>query len=132
MSRDMRTVYRAFDLWQADVIVAWLEEHGISALVKDRLTAGILPTSLIVAPQGIEVCVMDPDEAERAIALLRDHYKPEGRAGQSEDDSRTIEAVCEECGKTASFPYAQRGAVQHCPHCGAHMDVPDEAEGPDA
>jgi hypothetical protein len=37
-----------------------------------------------------------------------------------------VEAVCEECGKVATFPTAQRGSVQECPHCRAFIDVGEE------
>lgn len=34
-----------------------------------------------------------------------------------------VQVTCEECGKASSFPAAQRGTVQDCPHCGASVDV---------
>ena len=126
MPRDMQTVYRAADIAEADIIVAWLERYGITAHVKDRFAAGTLHTSLIVAPQGIEVCVVDADDAVRAVALVRDHRKQEERREAGADTGHTIEAVCAECGNTVSFLFAQRGSVQACPHCGSHVDVPDE------
>ncbi|MCK4660334.1 MAG: hypothetical protein KAV82_12495 [Phycisphaerae bacterium] len=123
MPSDLIRVYLATDIEEADVIVNWLGEYGITAVVE-----GALEIPVVCSPQDIEVCVSDPADAKRAIELLRDHYKPKDQAEEPEDDSRTIEAICEECGKTVSFPYAQRGTVQDCPHCGEYVDVPDKAE----
>lgn len=40
-----------------------------------------------------------------------------------------IEVLCEECGERTSFPAAQRGSVQECPHCGTFLDVGEEPGG---
>ncbi len=116
---DMNTVYRAADIEEADIIVAWLEERGITAQVK-----GSLEIPVVYNPGDIEVCVADPDEAKQAIALLRDHYQHEAPV----DAGGTIEAMCEECGQASTFPSDQRGTVQNCPHCGEYLDVPGDAD----
>ena len=124
MPRDMTTVYRAADIAEADLVVAFLERNGIIAHVKDRLAAGTLQVPTIVAPQGIEVCVAPGETADQATALLHEYFD-EIVAAQSDDSAGTVEAVCEECGGTGSFPFKQRGTVQICPHCRAHVDVPE-------
>lgn len=124
MPRDMICVYHAADMGQADIIVAWLRERGIEACVKDAFAAATLPTSLIIAPRGIEVCVMDPDQAERAALMLRGHFAATERERGPEQTEQTIEATCEECGESAEFPFAERGTVQTCPHCREYIDVP--------
>ena len=40
----------------------------------------------------------------------------------------TVEAVCEECGKSSQWPASQMGTTQDCPHCHNYMDVPDPEE----
>ena len=115
MPGEMKTVYRAGSLEEADIIVAWLNAQGIPALD--------LPA--VYTPLGIEVCVPDPEQAQRAVAALTDHYK---RQSEANGPVRLLKVLCEECGKTSSFPYAQRGLVQRCPHCGAHIDVLDETD----
>ncbi len=122
MPTDMRTVYRANNVEEADIIVAWLDEQGVSAMVKDRTVAGTLEIPMLFTPRGIEVCVPDRDQADRAVELLKDHYSEQAQADESD---RTVDAVCEECGKTSSFPYSQCGLVQNCPHCNAYLDVPE-------
>ena len=119
---DMVTVYRAADIAEADIVAAFLESHGIVAHVKDRLSAGTLQTQIAVAPAGIEVCVAGGEAAEQATALMRDHYrKPETMAGAG----GTVEATCEDCGKTSTFPATSRGRVETCPHCRGYVDVPE-------
>ena len=124
MSRDMICVYHAADVEQAEVLVTWFAERGIAALVKDNYAATMLPTPLIVAPQGIEVCVMDSEQAERARALLREQFAATDAQHNAAPANETTEATCEECGKSARFPASQRGTVQTCPHCGRYVDVP--------
>ena len=124
MYSEKHCVYRAADIGEADIVVAWLGKRGIAAEVKDRLAAFTLQVPMIVAPAGIEVCVIDPNEADHARELLRDHFDELKREPKPEDSDQTVEATCEECGKTASFPLGQRGTVQLCPHCHEHIDVP--------
>ena len=94
MPRDTNCVFRAASVGQADVVVIRLEEHGIEAFVRDRLTADTLPTSLIVAPQGIEVCVSDASQAVDAIALLRDHFARLKQPSRADPADRSIQVTC--------------------------------------
>ena len=127
MPRDMICVYRAADVAEADIVAAWLEEQGITVHVKDRHATSQAP--LTVAPRGIEVCVVDSAQADRAKELLREHADELALKKMSEADGPDIQTVCEECGKTSRFPFAQRGRVQTCPNCGRYLDVPEASEG---
>ena len=122
---DLICVYRARNVEEADVLVAWLDEHGIESLVKDREAALTMATSLIVAPAGIEVCVSEEAKAAEARALIEQRMEELRRAREADEQRPPIEAVCEECGQSGTFPYPQRGSVQSCKNCGAYMDVPD-------
>lgn len=128
MSRDMITVYRAASVDEANVVAVWLNGQGITAFVKDQTVAGTFDIPTLYTPQGVEVYVPDPEQAARAVAALQDHYTEQAEA---EESGTPVEATCEECGETSSFPYAQRGLVQLCPHCGAHIDVPDPGNAPE-
>ena len=128
MPRDMICVYRAADVGEADIVAAWLAEKGITVHVKDRFAAGTMQTPLIVAPKGIEICVVDPEVAEQARALVREHVEHR-REKTDEAAGGTIEAVCEECGNVSRFSFKQRGTVQTCPHCRQYIDVPETSEG---
>jgi len=120
----MICVYRAADLGEADIVAAWLADHGINAQVTNRNPAMNLYVPSVVSPKGIELCVVDPAQAERAEALIREHLEQRKEKTDEPAPSRTIDAVCEECGKASRFPFAQRGSVQTCPHCGQYLDVP--------
>ncbi len=125
MTRDLTCVYTAATIEQADVIVAWLAQHGIEAYVKDRHLIGMVPwVTPAVAPRGVEVIVADPGAAERATRLLAAREATSSSAPEPLDRS-LIDALCEECGLTSSFPYSSRGKVEECPHCGAYVDVPE-------
>lgn len=119
MSRDLSCVYRARDVGEGDILVAWLAEQGIAAMVKNRFMAGTLQVSQIVAPLGIEVCVIDPTQADAARSLLSEHATE-----RVMNRDAAIDATCEECGRTSRFTGAERGSVQSCPHCRAYLDVP--------
>ena len=122
MPSEIKIVYRASTLEEADIIVAWLDEQGITAVVRNRATAGMLEIPVMYAAHGMEVCVADAEQAERAVAALKEHYREQSDAAGS---GSAIETKCEGCGETASFPYAQHGLVQNCPHCDAYIDVPE-------
>jgi len=125
MQRDLTCVYRAVDVVEADIVAAWLADQGITTHVKNRYAAGTMQTPLIVAPKGIEVCVVDPQQAERARVLVLEHLEHRKEKADEPAMGRSIEAVCEECGKASRFPFEQRGTVQTCPHCRQYLDVPE-------
>ena len=125
MSRNSTCVHRAGSVGEADIVAAWLEDRGIEVEIKDRFVVDTLQIPGITSPTGIQVCVVDPEEAQRAIDLLTEHGQEIHRTGQTETSSATIDATCEECGSVTAFPHEQHGRVETCPHCRAHLDVPD-------
>lgn len=124
MYSDEYCVYRAAGIGEADVVVAWLSEQGIAAEVKDRNASVTMQVPLIVAPAGIEVCVVDSEDADRARELLRDHLDEIKRTPPQRLSGKPVDAACESCGKTSTFPPEQSRTVQICPHCSEYMDVP--------
>jgi hypothetical protein len=124
MSRDLICVYRTVSVEEADIIVAWLAEEKINSFVKNRHAIGTGYLALAAAPRGVEVCVFNPDQAERAKALLVEHADESAVKKLHDAAGPDIEAVCVECGRTSRFPFAQRGSVQTCPHCRQYLDVP--------
>jgi hypothetical protein len=125
----MICVYRASDVAEADIVSAWLADQGINAHVTNRNPAMNLYVPSVVSPKGIEVFVVDPDQAERAKALVHDHLEQRKEKTDKPASGRTIEAVCEECTVVTRFPFQQRGTVQTCPHCGQYIDVPEASDG---
>jgi len=135
--RDPKCVFVANNVGQADIVAGWLQEHGFPAEVMNRETMGAI-VALSSYMTGVEVWVVDPAQALEAIRLLGE------QAVELLTQTQTgppLEVVCEECGKTSTFPAQQRGSVQSCPHCSAYIDVeaaegveqsqePNEDEGP--
>lgn len=117
-------IYAATSNVEAQMICRLLQSAGVDAFAGEDLSvAGIWLGGTIpgVFDAGIYVSRAD---AERAAAVIRQHEQQE--AERSSAHGTEVEATCEECGKTASFPAAQRGTVQNCPHCGAFLDVGEE------
>jgi Putative prokaryotic signal transducing protein len=125
--RDPKCVHVDDNLGRANLIVGWLAGHGIAAEVMDEMTLGgfegltaMLPGKLSL--RGVEVWVKNATDADRARQLLAERQAEiEAKANRP----GTVEAVCEECGEASTFPAAEQGTIQDCPHCGAIMDVPD-------
>ena len=117
--RDPKCVFVASTMGQAHIVAGWLQEHGITAEVMNPVTMGGWGPALEAAT-GVEVWILNPAQAPEAILLLGEHAlelvtKPQ--AGPP------LDVVCEECGKSSTFPARQRGTVQSCPHCSAYLDV---------
>lgn len=117
----MITVYKASSIEQADIVLAWLDEQGIPAFVKNRHMAGAYAT-LAVAPQGVEVCVANPAEAEKAKELLAEHESAI-KERRRESYEKIVRIQCTACGRLLEFPGEFFGTVQSCPHCGQNVDV---------
>ncbi|MCE9548008.1 MAG: DUF2007 domain-containing protein [Planctomycetia bacterium] len=135
--RDPRCVYVANNPGEADIIVIWLDKHEIPAWVTNQNTLGGLPglTSFSktgISPRGIEVWVVDPEKAPAARTLLAEHARELAATQhfrQNLPDS--LLAQCDDCGRSTPFEARFAGTVQNCPHCKAHIDVPElKAEAP--
>ncbi len=117
-------IYAAASNLEAQMIVRLLLSAGVEAFAGEDFSpagmwlGGTLPG---VFDAGVYV---NRGDAEQAVAIIRQHERLE--AERSNEQGTEVESTCEDCGKTAAFPAAQRGTVQNCPHCGAYLDV---AEG---
>jgi uncharacterized protein YlaI len=106
-----------------------LVDSGIEAFVtEDVSTVGVWMLGLLPEIHKPQVWVERADML-RTKPILDDYerHESERRATQVAKlaNEPTIEAMCEECGKSVAFPAVQRGSIQECPHCGEHMDVGD-------
>ena len=119
----MITIFRASSVPEADIVAAWLDDQGIRAFVKNRLTAETLPLPNVVAPKGFEVCVAEED-ADRARALLAAH-REELKRRQDFERTSNVQGVCETCRHVTPFPHAHAGTVQRCAQCGSDVEVPE-------
>jgi hypothetical protein len=128
-------VYRAKNGAQAHLFVTALEEAGIKAEIQGTTfhPASQTAANLISASApwwDAPRLLVFAEDAERAERLLLEWEARERDKAQEAEASPPIEAVCENCSRRCSFPAAQRGSVQECPHCGGYIDVGDE-EAPD-
>jgi hypothetical protein len=124
--RDPKCVYVADSIPKAQMIAVWLEGLDIPAEAMNLHTLGGFEGLTGIAPgvshRGIEVWVIHPEHAEKALHLLAEHA--EELAAERKASTGKVTAECEECGKSTEFPAAERGTVQTCPHCHKWVDVP--------
>lgn len=121
MSKDLISVYRAENVTEADIIVAWLADQSIPAIAKDQYIA----TALVpLGAGGIHVCVVNPDDADRARTLLEKHADKIKRRDEYAKGAGPAVVRCPDCGKTSEFAPETRGDVAACPNCGAYIDIP--------
>ena len=130
--RDPVAVYNAANNLEAVFVRDALVAAGVEAFfVEDVSQVGVWAFGLIPEIHKPQVWV-DRSDVERKPVL--DEFERRSRELRPEDAKEQTgsqaEVVCEECGRTTSFPAAQSGSVQQCPHCGAYVDVVD-GEQPD-
>lgn len=129
--RDPVAAYNAANNVEAHLVRNALLLSGVEAHVTEDVSqvgtwlGGLIPE--IHKPQ----VWIDRADIERAKPILDgfERRAAELRGTRAEGDAAEppIEAICEDCGGRASFPAAQRGSVQQCPHCRAYLDVGGEA-----
>ena len=126
--RDPRVVHVAPDLRTADVVASWLGEKGYlcETVPPDPPAVGTDGLGLEEpAAPGVEIRVLDVDQAEKARGALEEAIALAKLASQRAARTGTVTATCEECGKPSDWPAADMGSTQECPHCLRYMDIPD-------
>jgi hypothetical protein len=128
--RDPVAAYDAANNLEAIFVRDALVAAGVEAYVTEDISqVGVWALGLIPEIHKPQVWV-DRSDLERVKPLLDDFEQRaaelRGNREGVESFATTVEAVCEECGHSNSFPAAQRGSVQQCEKCGAYLDVGDE------
>ena len=123
MSTEPICVRRTATLEEAEIVVAWLAEQGIQATIADPSSTGVIAFG-VTDEEGVEVFVTDEETADRAEKLLDDHDE-QMRARHASAGQGPVEVTCDECRQASTYQASDRGTVQDCKHCGAHLDVPD-------
>ncbi len=125
-------VYNAATNVEAHVVAMFLVEGGVEAFATEDLSlVGLWMFGTLPEIHKPQVWVSAVDQ-ERAAHLLQDYERQAAERMQTAQEDASlepIEVVCEECGQSASFPAEQRGSVQYCPHCAAHLDVESGDDG---
>lgn len=126
--RDPRVVHVAPDLRIAGVIAAWFGEKGFLCEVVAPEHPAEPPDGIGLtahAAPGVEVRVIDVDQAQKARDTLADALALRELFDRRASRTGTTTATCEECGKASEWPAAEMGTTQECPHCAGYMDIPD-------
>ncbi len=125
MPRDPSCVYVANNVESADIVVAWLAEHGVEAMVPGRhgISSAFMGLQAIV-PGGVEVCLRNEADVARARALLAEHEEAIKARLPAGHESDMITVTCDKCGEVCEFPFDVAGRVAECPHCHEYIDVP--------
>jgi len=87
MSQDLIPVHNAGTLEEADIVVAWLDDRGVKAMVKDRHTIGTYSGLGAVSHNQVEVCVVDPADADKARKLLKEHAEEISRRAEPDEEA---------------------------------------------
>src|SRR5271166_4645357 len=110
--RDPKCVFVADSLGLAEIVAVYLRQHGVAAAVMNPATLGGLEgltwvSRTGVSANGIEVWINDPAQTVQAQELLADQKEFQGaRLARAAARTGTVDAVCDECGKTTAFPAA--------------------------
>lgn len=127
MSHNELCVYDAGNVEEANIVVAWLADHDIKAILPDEHTIATLGMPTIL-PGHVEVCVTDRTQLAEARALIAEHNRHLKEHVAAAGVGGEIPATCEKCGTTSTFPYSEAGHVVECPECNEYLDVPDPTD----
>lgn len=116
-------VYVAGSNLESHLIVTMLVNRGIPAYaVEDQSGVSIWMFGTISQFHKPKIYVEETD-VEKAMELIEHYEETERERRSAQGTDRSIEATCEECGKTSRFSESQRGTLQDCPHCQEYVDV---------
>jgi hypothetical protein len=116
-------VYTAASNVEAHLVCSMLINEGVeAAAVDDDSRAAVWELGLLRNIHKPQVWV-DRTDAERARPLLAEYDRQLAQRQQAGSDVALVDAECEECGKSSSYPSSRWGFVEVCPKCGAFVDV---------
>lgn len=124
MAAEPICIRRTTTMEEAEIVAAWLADHGVEATIVDRNNPGTFAFGMTDL-EGVALYVADQAAADQAETLLQEHDRErEARLAAM----GPLTAVCDECGQRTQYPPAMAGTVQECGVCKAYVDVPG---GPD-
>lgn len=118
-------VYTAATNVEAHLIVDLLHANGVLAhAVEDQSGVSLWSFGTISQYHKPNVWVeqSSAQEAAQLIQTFEQNRRDRENLGQGVGE---IQVVCEDCGKTTTFPDSFDGTTQECSHCHAYVDVGD-------
>ena len=128
--KDPVAVYNAANNTDAQNVCFALQQSGIEAhTIEDISPGGFWSLGVLPEIHKPQVFVERAD-VERSVPII-EQFEQTRQRRQARGDSiaaadEPVEAECEDCGKTTTFPASRRGTVETCPHCGEYLDVPGD------
>ena len=123
MSHNELSVYTAGNVEEANVVVAWLADRGVEAIVPERGNPALgLPN---IIPGHVEVCVAHANQLDEARKLIVEHEEHLREHLRASGAVTLVDLTCPKCDKTISVEPGDAGQVIECPHCHEYVDVPD-------
>ena len=123
MSTEPICVRRAATIEEAEIIVAWLDEHGVTATILDPSNPGVAAFG-VTDLEGVAICVKDQGTADLAGTFLEEHDRVRAMAAQATESNAAPVVVCDECKKRVTTEPSVPGTTLECPPCGAFIDAP--------
>jgi hypothetical protein len=116
-------VYTAATNVELHMIVEMLHANGVAAhAVEDQSGVSLWALGTISQFHKPNVWV-DETTFAKAAELIQDFEDKKQSRNTPVEASSDIQVICEDCGKTTSFPGSLDGTIQECRHCGAYVDV---------
>ncbi len=115
--------YTAATNIEAHMIVDMLHANGVPAhAVEDQSGVSLWAFGTISQFHKPNIWV-DEATLQMAAELIRDFEGKKRARNTPVEGPSEIQVVCEDCGRTTSFPNSLDGTTQECKHCGAYVDV---------
>ncbi|TWT43239.1 hypothetical protein [Botrimarina hoheduenensis] len=110
---------------EAIQVAQMLIDQGLSAHAEaDESVVGLWAFGKLPQIHQPRVWIGKKDQEEaRDILATYEQKKRERRKNAMAAGDATVEALCEECGKSSTYPSKFSGTVQECRHCRANLDV---------
>lgn len=120
-------VYTAASNLQAHLIVQMLIENDVEAkAIEDQSGVSLWAMGTLTQFHQPQIWVEQSTAKTAASLILNFEQKTQSRT-RAASGGAELDATCEDCGATKTFPASLNGTTQDCPQCGGYLDVGDLA-----
>ena len=116
-------VYVAPSNVEAHLITLMLSNNGVESLAVDDVSGASLWTFGRLSQFHRPKIWVDASMEEDAKRLLLEYEKAKRNQAVPKEEGNSIEAECEQCGKTSIYPSSLDSTTQECQQCGDYLDV---------